>query len=65
LKGKSGSGKSTILLLPSILLYGKTEKKLTKSGIANRCNKHGWIRGTIEKNGHVYTIERSFAPNDL
>jgi len=64
LKGKSGSGKSAILSMPALLLYGKLEK-ITKSAIANRINKHGWIKGNVENKGHIYTIERTFAPNDV
>jgi len=64
LKGVSGSGKSTILSLPCIALFGKTPG-LTKSAVHNRINKHGWIKAIIEKGGHEYIIERSFAPNDL
>lgn len=64
LKGQSGAGKSAILSLPALLLYGKLEK-LTKSAIANRTNKNGWIKGIIEKGNHVYTIERGFSPNSL
>lgn len=45
------SGKSTILSLPCIALFGKTPG-LTKSAIHNRINKHGWIRAIIEKGGH-------------
>lgn len=64
LKGQSGSGKSAVLSLPALLLYGKLEK-LNKSSIANRTNKNGWIRGTIEKGKHTYVIERGFTPNTL
>lgn len=64
LKGISGSGKSAILSLPSLLLYGKLTK-LTKSSIANRTNKNAWIRGIIEKGQHTYIIERTFSPNNL
>lgn len=64
LKGISGSGKSTILSLPCIALFGKTPG-LTKSAVHNRINKHGWIKAIIEKGGHEYIIERSFSPNDL
>lgn len=64
LKGQSGAGKSAILSLPALLLYGKLEK-LTKSSIANRINKNGWIRGVIEKGTHTYIIERGFSPNTL
>lgn len=64
LKGISGSGKSTVLSLPCIAIYGKMPG-LTKSAIHNRTNKHGWIKAIIEKGGHEYIIERSFSPNDL
>lgn len=64
LKGKSGAGKSAILSLPILVLYGKP-MKATKSGIANRTNKHGWVRGTIVKGQHRYVIEREFSPNSL
>lgn len=38
LKGQSGAGKSAILSLPCLLLYGKIEK-VPKTSIANRINK--------------------------
>lgn len=64
LKGQSGAGKSAILSLPILVLYGKMTK-VTKSAIANRVNKHGWVRGTIIKGQHKYVIEREFSPNSL
>lgn len=64
LKGKSGSGKSSIMNLPSLLLYGKCEK-ISKPAIANRINKNGYIRGVIEKFGHTYEIVRTFAPYSI
>lgn len=64
LKGQSGAGKSAILSLPVLVLYGKLAS-VTKAGIANRVNKHGWIRGTIIKGQHTYVIERTFSPNSL
>ena len=64
LKGVSGAGKSAILSLPILVLYGRLTK-VTKSGIANRINKHGWIRGTIIKGQHRFVIEREFTPNNL
>ena len=64
LKGQSGSGKSTILSLPCLLLYGKLEK-IPKTSYANRINKNGWIKGEIIQNGHNYIIERSFSPNSI
>ena len=64
LKGQSGSGKSAILALPILVLYGKLNK-INKAGIANRVNKHGWVRGVIVKGQHKYTIEREFSPNSV
>lgn len=64
LKGVSGAGKSAILSLPTLVLYGKL-KSVSKSGIANRTNKHGWVRGVIKKGQHEYVIEREFTPNSL
>lgn len=63
LKGKSGAGKSAILSLPCVLLYGRIEK--TKNAIANRINRNGYIRGTVKAGSHTYTIERGFLPNYL
>lgn len=64
LKGQSGAGKSAILSLPCLLLYGKLEK-VSKTAIANRVNKNGWLQGTIIKGQHTYVIERKFQPNGL
>lgn len=64
LKGKTGAGKSAILSLPILVLYGRLTKT-TKTSIANRINKHGWIKGTIIKGQHRYIIEREFSPNSL
>lgn len=64
LKGQSGSGKTAILSLPVLVLYGKLAN-VNKTSIANRVNKNGWIRGTIIKNNHTYVIERKFTPNAL
>ena len=48
LSGRSGSGKSSLLAIPKLLLYGKTEgsdgKPVKMGAIANRINKNGWIR---------------------
>ena len=64
LKGQSGAGKSAILSLPILLLYGKLEK-VPKTSIANRINKNGWIKGTIQQGPHTYVIERKFSPNSV
>lgn len=69
LTGESGSGKSSFLTVPKLLLFGKTEgsdgKPITMSEIANWVNKKGWIKGTIQKGSDIYVIERTFAPQGL
>jgi len=69
LSGKSGSGKSSLLSIPKLLLFGKTEgsggKPVKVANIANWINKKGWIRGTIKKGNDLYVIERTFAPSGL
>lgn len=69
LSGKSGSGKSSILSIPKLLLFGKTEgsdgRSVNASDIANRLNKKGWIRGEITKGNDEYIIERKFSPSGL
>ena len=64
IKGITGAGKSAILSLPCLLIYGRL-KTLTKNPVANRVNKHGWMRGTIIKGEDTFVIERGFAPNSL
>lgn len=69
LSGRSGSGKSSLLAIPKLLLYGKTEgsdgKPVKLGNIANRINKNGWIRGTIKKGSNEFIIERTFSPQSL
>lgn len=69
LSGRSGSGKSSLLAIPKLLLYGKTEgsdgKPVKTGNIANRINKNGWIRGTIKKGNNEFIIERTFSPQSL
>lgn len=69
LSGRSGSGKSSLLTIPKLLLYGKTEgsdgKPVKTGSIANRINKNGWIRGTIKKGSNEFIIERTFSPQSL
>ena len=69
LTGESGSGKSSMLTVPKLLLFGKTEgsdgKPVNMSEIANWVNKKGWIRGTIQKGNDIFIIERTFAPQGL
>ena len=64
IKGITGAGKSAILSLPCLLIYGRL-KTLTKNPVANRVNKHGWMRGTIVKGEDTFVIERGFSPNSL
>lgn len=69
LSGKSGAGKSSLLAIPKLLLFGKTEgsdgKPVSVNEVANRINKKGWIRGTISKGNDVYVVERTFSPSGL
>jgi len=63
--GKNGNGKSFFVNLPKILYYGKLDK-FKKDEIANRLNKHGWIKGEDEISPDtIITIERHFSPTDL
>jgi DNA repair exonuclease SbcCD ATPase subunit len=69
LSGKSGSGKSSLLSIPKLLLFGKTEggdgKPVDMADVSNWLNKKGWICGTIVKNNDTYVIERTFSPSTL
>lgn len=63
--GKNGSGKSTFINLPKILYYGKLDK-FKKDEIANRMNKHAWIKGEIRVGSDTdVVIERTISPTDL
>jgi DNA repair exonuclease SbcCD ATPase subunit len=63
--GKNGNGKSFFVNLPKILYYGKLDR-FKKDEIANRSNKHGWIRGIDQISPDtLVTIERNFSPSDL
>ncbi len=63
--GKNGNGKSFFVNLPKILYYGRLEK-FKKDEIANRLNKHGYIKGEDEiAPGTIVIIERNFSPTDL
>jgi DNA repair exonuclease SbcCD ATPase subunit len=63
--GKNGNGKSFFVNLPKVLYYGKLDK-FKKDEIANRMNKHGWVRGNISVNPTTeVTIERNLSPSDL
>lgn len=69
LSGRSGAGKSSLLAIPKLMLYGKAEgsdgKPFKMSAIANRINKNGWIKGTIINGQDEYIIERTFSPQSL
>lgn len=69
LSGRSGAGKSSLLAIPKLMLYGKAEggdgKPFKLSAIANRINKNGWIRGTVVNGRDTYVIERTFSPQSL
>lgn len=63
--GKNGHGKSFFVNLPKVMYYGKLDK-FKKDEIANRMNKHGWIRGEIQvSSGTEVVIERKLSPSDL
>lgn len=69
LSGKSGSGKSSLLSIPKLLLFGRTEggdgKPVDMADVSNWLNKKGWICGKIVKNNDTYVIERRFSPSEL
>jgi DNA repair exonuclease SbcCD ATPase subunit len=59
------SHNSSFIDLPKILYYGKLDR-FKKDDIANRLNKHGWIKGEIEVNpSTIITIERNLSPSNL
>lgn len=63
--GKNGNGKSFVVNLPKILYYGRLDK-FKKDDIANRLNKHGWIKGEVQVNPTTTVdIERRLSPQDL
>jgi len=64
LSGISGAGKSTIITLPQLLIYGKSGK-IKVGSIANRINKNGYVKGVIQKGNDIWEIERGFSPNSL
>lgn len=64
LTGKSGVGKSAILSIPCLLLYGKLDK-VPKNAVANRINKNGYIKGIVNKGKTKYEITRTFMPNSI
>ena len=69
LSGKSGAGKSSLLAIPKLLLFGKTEggdgKPVSVNDISNWLNKKGWIQGIVVKGNDTYVITRTFSPSNL
>ena len=63
--GKSGSGKSSIIQMPQLLIYGKDSTDANKGDYANWINKNGVIKGTLISGGDTYVIERKFEPDGL
>ena len=67
--GVSGAGKTSFLTIPKLLFFGRSEgsdgKTFKVDNVANRINKHGFIRGTVTTETDTYIIERSFAPSGL
>src|SRR5574344_1014028 len=62
--GKSGAGKSVIMILMKLLFFGKTDG-VKPTAIANRINKNGWIKGVVLVGNNTYVIERGFSPSSL
>jgi DNA repair exonuclease SbcCD ATPase subunit len=63
--GKNGHGKSTLINIPQIAYYGK-RNGFKKEEIANRMNKHGYLKMEVEISpGNLATIERNISPTDL
>lgn len=63
--GKNGNGKSFFVNLPKVLYYGRLDR-FKKDEIANRLNKHGYIKGLDETSPGTYvTIERNLSPSNL
>ena len=63
--GKNGHGKSFVVNLPKILYYGRLDK-FKKDEIANRLNRHGWVKGEVQINPQTnVTIKRKLSPSDL
>ena len=63
--GKNGNGKSFFVNLPKIAYYGRVDR-FKKDEIANRLNKHGFIKAIDETSPDTYiSIERNFSPSNL
>ncbi len=63
--GANGSGKTSLIDLPKILFYGRLDK-FKKDDIANRLNRHGWLKGEVQINPTtIVEIERRLSPGEL
>lgn len=66
LAGKTGSGKTSIIQLPYLLLYGEAINGVNLASIPNRTNvKDNMIKGTIVVGSDTYEITRSFQPHTI
>ncbi len=64
--GLSGAGKTSIIQLPYLLLYGETINGVKLPGIPNRNNvKDSMLRGYVTNGGNQYVITRTFKPHAL
>lgn len=62
--GLSGAGKTSIIQLPFLLLYGETINGVKLPGIPNRNNASGsMIRGYVTNGSNEYVITRTFKPH--
>lgn len=64
--GLSGAGKTSIIQLPYLLLYGETINGVKLPGIPNRNNvKDSMLRGYVTNGENQYVITRTFKPHAL
>lgn len=64
--GLSGAGKTSIIQLPFLLLYGETINGVKLPGIPNRNNmKDSLLRGYVSNGENRYVITRTFKPHAL
>lgn len=64
--GLSGAGKTSIIQLPYLLLYGETINGVKLPGIPNRNNvKDSMVRGYVKNGDNEYIITRMFKPHTI
>ena len=64
--GMSGSGKSSVIQLPFLVLFGETISDVKLASIPNRNNVKGsMVRGTIMCGDTEYVITRTFKPHTI